>query len=53
MANSTKCLLCREKPYRKLSVGTTNHYFCAFHAGLIQALEELFKEHHAHWSEVK
>ena len=52
MTDELKCSLCREKAYRKLSIGTIEHNFCAFHAGFIQALEGFFKKHHAHWSEV-
>ena len=50
MTESTKCSICRENTFRKLSIGSVEHKFCAFHAGFIRGLEGLFKKHHSHWS---
>lgn len=49
---TVSCSLCPEKAYRKLSIGTVEHDFCAFHGGFVMALEGLFKKHHSHWSSV-
>jgi len=45
-----RCAICTQDAFRKLSIGSIEHHFCAFHAGFIQALEGLFKEHYSHWS---
>jgi len=49
-----KCLFCSEAIFLKLTFQPANvtHYFCAYHSGLMQALEELFKNPTITWSKL-
>ena len=46
---SKVCSLCKEEAIRTLQFKRISHYYCAFHAGYLQAIVELTLEQEPKW----